>query len=44
MIFAPVGHDPPGHYFCLARIGGALGVRTKRLYDEGEGQEAGPAG
>ena len=28
----------------LGRIGGALGVRTKRLYDEGEGaQEAGPA-
>ena len=28
----------------LAKIGGALGVRTKRLYDEGEGQEADPAG
>ena len=27
----------------LGRIGTALGVRTKRLYDEGEGQEAGPA-
>ena len=24
----------------LARIGGALGVKTKRLYDEVEGQEA----
>ena len=28
----------------LGKIGGALGVRTKRLYDEVEGQEAGPAG
>ena len=27
----------------LGRIGTALGVRTKRLYDEGEAQEAGPA-
>ena len=27
----------------LAKIGGALGVKTKRLYDEGEGQEAVPA-
>ena len=28
----------------LAKIGTALGVRTKRLYDEAEAQEAGPAG
>ena len=27
----------------LAKIGTALGVRTKRLYNEGEAQEAGPA-
>ena len=27
----------------LARIGGALGVKTKRLYDEGAGTEADPA-
>ena len=27
----------------LARIGGALGVRTKRLYDESAGTEADPA-
>ena len=28
----------------LAKIGTALGVKTKRLYDEGEAQEAGQAG
>jgi len=27
----------------LGRIASALGVKTKRLYDEVEGQEAGPA-